>query len=112
MPGVRPVSVAVTAVAVEPVSGEGVAATVGGESSTTRSLSVGDEDVAGRVHRHAGGSLNPEPMGRMVPLGRTSLMALLPVSATKTSPAASTATPRGSLNPEPMVRWCRWAGPP
>ena len=39
----------------------------------------------------------------MVPLGRTSLTALLPESATKTSPAASTATPSGSLNPEPMV---------
>ena len=39
----------------------------------------------------------------MVPLGRTSLTALLPVSATKTSPAASTATPVGLLNPEPMV---------
>ena len=31
----------------------------------------------------------------MVPLGRTSLTALLPESATKTSPAASTATPSG-----------------
>ena len=40
----------------------------------------------------------------MVPSGRTSLTALLPVSATKTSPAASTATPVGSLNPEPMGR--------
>ena len=39
----------------------------------------------------------------MVPLGRTSLTALLPESATKTSPAASTATPVGPLNPEPMV---------
>ena len=39
----------------------------------------------------------------MVPSGRTSLTALLPMSATKTSPAASTATPYGSLNPEPMV---------
>ena len=38
----------------------------------------------------------------MVPLGRTSLTALLLVSATKTSPAASTATPVGLLNPEPM----------
>ena len=38
----------------------------------------------------------------MVPLGKISLTALLPVSATKTSPAASTATPVGSLNPEPI----------
>ena len=39
----------------------------------------------------------------MVPMGRTSLTALLSVSATKTSPAASTATPYGAMNPEPMV---------
>ena len=105
MPGVRPVSVAETAVAVEPVSGEGVAATVGGESSTTRLLSVsatktspaastatlvgrlepgadgqdgavgqdlldgvvagvGDEDVAGRVHRHAGRVAEPGADGQ------------------------------------------------
>ena len=60
---------------------------------------VGDEDVAGRVHRHAGRRLNPEPMVVMVPSGRTSLTALLPVSATKTSPAASTATPIGLAEP-------------
>ena len=56
---------------------------------------VGDEDVAGPSTATPYGSLNPEPMVRMVPLGRTSLTALLPVSATKTSPAASTATPSG-----------------
>src|SRR5262252_3388629 len=39
----------------------------------------------------------------MVPSGRTSLTALWPVSATKTSPAASTATPNGLLKPEPRV---------
>ena len=44
----------------------------------------------------------------MVPLGRTSLTALLPLSATKTSPAASTATPVGWLNPEP--RWSATVG--
>ena len=35
----------------------------------------------------------------MVPSGSTSLTALLPESATKTSPAASTATPNGPLEP-------------
>src|SRR5215472_16278733 len=39
----------------------------------------------------------------MVPLGRTSLTALLAASATKTSPAASTATPAGWAKPEPRV---------
>ena len=39
----------------------------------------------------------------MVPLGNTSLTALLPVSATNTSPAPSTATPLGVVNPEPIV---------
>ena len=96
MPGVRPVSVAETAVAVVPDSGEGVAATVGGESSTTRLLSVSATKTSPAASTATPvGPLNPEPMVSMVPLGRTSLTALLPVSATKTSPAASTATPAG-----------------
>src|SRR6516165_10538833 len=43
-------------------------------------------------------------MVRMVLSGSTSLTALLEVSATKTSPTASTATPDGAMKPEPMVR--------
>ena len=39
----------------------------------------------------------------MVPLGSTSFTALLPESATKTSPEPSNATPAGLLNPEPMT---------
>src|SRR5579862_7818694 len=39
----------------------------------------------------------------IVPLGATFLTALLPVSATYTLPAPSTATPEGWLNPAPIV---------
>ena len=88
--------------AVEP-GADGLDGAVGQDFLDGVVAGVGDEDVAGRVHRHAVGQLNPEPMVLIVPLARTSLTALLPVSATKTSPAASTATPCGPLNPEPMV---------
>src|SRR5215813_13914049 len=49
------------------------------------------------------GDMKPEAMVLMVPSGSTSLTALLPVSATKTSPAASTATPNGKLEAAAMV---------
>ena len=39
----------------------------------------------------------------ITPLGMTSLTRLCTVSATKTSPAESTATPCGSSNPEPTT---------
>ena len=86
--------------AVDPFSGAGVAATVGGESSTTRLLPVSATKTSPAASTATpSGSLNPKPMGRMVPLGSTSLTVLLPVSATKTSPAASTATPDRLVEP-------------
>ena len=104
MPGIKPVNVADTAVVVVPLSGEGVAADVGGESSTTCWLPLSatntSPDASSATLR---GMPHPEPMVLIVPLGSTSLTARLPRSATNTSPAALTATPVGVLNPEPIV---------
>ena len=94
--GESPVSVPETAVRSETLGPDGVAATDWGDISTTRLLSVSATKTSPAASTATPcGSLNPEPIGLMVPSGRTSLTTLFPLSATKTSPEASTATPAG-----------------
>ena len=94
VPDVNPVNVAETAAAVVPLSDEGVAATVGGESLSIRTLSLSATKTSPAASTATpAGKLYPEPMVLIVPLGSTRLMARLPESATKTSPAPLTATP-------------------
>src|SRR5579863_4083067 len=49
------------------------------------------------------GSLSPEAIVVMVPVGVTFLIAPFPLSATNTFPLESTATPRGNRKPEPIA---------
>jgi len=61
-----------------------------------------DKDVSAAVHRDAGGELKPVAnvlTTTKPPAARISFIALSPVSATKTLPLLSSATPSGELNP-------------
>ena len=66
-------------------------------TSTTRLLpGIRDEDIARSIHRHTSGAESAAHRGLRAAAGWNLHHAVLPVSAMKTSPAPSTATPAGT----------------
>ena len=105
VPAFGTLTLSATAVAADPMSGEGPAGDRRGRELDDRALSLSATKMSPAASAATPvGRFHPVRMVATVPFGKTSLIALLPVSATKTSPAAFTATPAGLLNPEPMVR--------